>query len=141
MIMGTPTDFISMANLGETNVDEQASCILKYQNGAHAMLHSSIRCETGQDAYITGTKGSLYIHKQCWKPQKITIQWHNSPRKEEIEMPFIGNGFNYEAEHFGDLILEGKKDSQIMPIEEPLSILKTMDQMRETWGLKYPFEK
>ena len=49
-------------------------------------------------------------------------------------MPFIGNGFNYEAEHFGDLILEGKKDSQIMPIEETLSILKTMDQMRETWG-------
>jgi len=140
MILGTPAECVSLATLGDTKVDEQASCILKYRGGAHAILHSSIRCETGQDAYIAGTKGSLYIHKQCWKPQKMSIQWHASQEQEEIVMPFVGNGFNYEIEHFGKLIKKGEKDSDVMSLEESLSIIETMDQMRNSWGLSYPFE-
>ena len=31
-------------------------------------------------------------------------------------MPFIGNGFNYEAEHFGNLIKEERTESDIMPL-------------------------
>ena len=39
----------------------------------------------------------------------------NGDKHETIEMPFEGNGFNYEAESFGTLWLEGKKESPIMP--------------------------
>jgi len=141
MILGTPQSFAALATIGKTQVDEQTSCILKYENGAHALLHSSLRCETNQEAFIAGTDGSLRIHKQCWKPQKMTIQSHHSQKEEYIEMPFEGNGFNYEAEHFGQLLEEGKKDSEVMPLEESLSIARTMDQVRESCGFKYPFEE
>lgn len=141
MILGTPQSFVALATIGKTQVDEQTSCILKYENGAHALLHSSLRCETSQEAFIAGTDGSLRIHKQCWKPQKMTIQSHHSQKEEYIEMPFEGNGFNYEAEHFGQLLEEGKKDSEVMPLEESLSIARTMDQIRESCGFKYPFEE
>jgi outer membrane protein W len=70
----------------------------------------------------------------------MSIQWHGSQEQEEIEMPFVGNGFNYEIEHFGKLVAKGKKDSDVMPLTESLSIIKTMDQMRDSWGLSYPFE-
>ena len=55
-------------------------------------------------------------------------------------MPFIGNGFNYEAEHFGNLIKEERTESDIMPLAESLSIAKTMDQIREHCEVRYPFE-
>ena len=56
-------------------------------------------------------------------------------------MPFEGNGFNYEAEHFGQLLEEDKKNSEVMPLEESLSIARTMDKIRESCGFKYPFEE
>lgn len=140
MILGTPQRLTALASIAKTNVDEQTSCILKYENGAHAILHSSLCCETGQEAFIAGKDGNLRIHKQCWKPQIMTVRKHLSKKEEKIEMPFIGNGFNYEAEHFGNLIKEERTESDIMPLAESLSIAKTMDQIREHCEVRYPFE-
>ena len=59
---------------------------------------------------------------------------------ETVEMPFEGNGFNYEAESFGTLWLEEKKESPIMPLNESLEIMKQMDQIRKEWPLIYPMD-
>ena len=59
---------------------------------------------------------------------------------KKIEYPFVGNGFNYEAEHFGRLLIEGKKESSIMPLNESMSIITTLDKIRQKWQLRYPFE-
>ena len=32
----------------------------------------------------------------------------------------------------------GKLESEIMPLDESLSILRTLDSIRELWGLRYP---
>ena len=96
--------------------------------------------ETGQEAFISGTEGNLRIHKQCWKPQKMTIFHPQSGVSESVEMPFEGNGFNYEAESFGNLLLEGELESPIMPLEESLRIMRLMDEIRSAWGLRYPME-
>ena len=125
---------------GATGVDEQASHVFKYANGSMALLHSSLESETGQEAFISGTEGNLRIHKQCWKPQKMTIFHPQSGVSESVEMPFEGNGFNYEAESFGNLLLKGELESPIMPLEESLRIMRLMDEIRSAWGLRYPME-
>lgn len=139
MILGEPESFLSDWNRGPTGVDEQASYILKYRNGSMALLHSSLESETAQEAFISGTEGSIRIHKQCWKPQKMTV--HSAGSSKTIEMPFVGNGFNYEAEFFGQLLLEGKKDNSVMPLSESLRIIGLLDRIRGRWGLRYPFEE
>ena len=55
-------------------------------------------------------------------------------------MPFQGNGFNYEAEAFGELLRTGGKESPVMTLSESLEIMRVMDEIRESWGLKYPGE-
>ena len=37
-----------------------------------------------------------------------------------------------------DCIRAGKIQSDIMPIDETVEILETMDSIRNQWGLKYP---
>ena len=44
------------------------------------------------------------------------------------------------AEAFMDLIRTGKRDSEVMPLAESLTIMETMDTLREQWGQKYPME-
>jgi dihydrodiol dehydrogenase / D-xylose 1-dehydrogenase (NADP) len=34
----------------------------------------------------------------------------------------------------------GKSESEIMPLDETLSIVRTMDGLRAEWGLAYPME-
>jgi predicted dehydrogenase len=140
MINGKPDSIVSEWTRGKTGVDEQASIIFKYANGSMAVLHSSIQSDTGQEAFISGTKGTIRIHKQCWKPQIMTLTDSKTGESKKVESPFIGNGFNYEAEHFGQLLIEGRKESPIMPLEESISIISTLDDIRKIWGLRYPFE-
>ena len=105
------------------------------------MLLSSLECETRQEAFISGSLGNVRIHKQCWKPQKMTFTETNGSNVDTIEMPFTGNGFNYEAESFGNLLLDGKKESPIMPLNESLEIMRQMDQIRRKWNLEYTMDK
>ena len=141
MIMGKPADIQTLASIGPTGVDEQAGWIFRYSNGALAMLLSSLECQTRQEAFIAGSIGNLRVHKQCWKPQKMTFTETNGEASETIEMPFVGNGFNYEAESFGALLIQGKKESPIMPLDESLTIMNQMDQIRKEWNLVYPMDK
>jgi hypothetical protein len=39
-----------------------------------------------------------------------------------------------------DCMRAGKLESDIMPLDETLAIMGTLDQMRAQWGLKYPME-
>ena len=70
----------------------------------------------------------------------MTFTETNGDKHETVEMPFEGNGFNCEAESFGTLWLEGKKESPIMPLYESLEIMKQMDQIRKEWPLIYPMD-
>jgi len=60
---------------------------------------------------------------------------------ETIEAPVTGNGFNYEATEVMRCLEAGETESNIMPLDETISILRTMDGIREAWGLRYPGEE
>lgn len=139
MIFGKPEEIVSTCHKGETGVDEQAAFIFRHKGGALSVLHSSIQAETSQEALVCGTQGQLRILKQCWRPQELLIT-HSDGREERLSLPFEGNGFNYEAVAFMELIDQGKIESEIMPHQESIEILETMDSIRSQWGLRYPME-
>ena len=35
----------------------------------------------------------------------------------------------------------GERESPIMPLDETVSVLETMDEIRGSWGLRYPGEE
>ena len=47
-------------------------------------------------------------------------------------------GFAYEADEVARCIRDGKKESEVLSLEESIVIMKVMDQAREQNGLKYP---
>jgi len=48
--------------------------------------------------------------------------------------------YQYEAAEVMRCLRAGKLESDIMPLEESLRIMKTLDEIRKQWGLKYPME-
>jgi hypothetical protein len=51
-----------------------------------------------------------------------------------------GNGLNYEAAEVMRCLRSGALESPAMPLDETLSIMRTMDAIRDQWGLRYPGE-
>ncbi len=52
----------------------------------------------------------------------------------------MANGLNYQAEEVHRCLRLGKLESDIMPLDQTLEIMETLDRLRAEWGLKYPVE-
>lgn len=138
MIFGTASQVTGLAHLGETGVDEQAAIVLGYPGGALASLTTGIRINTPHEAFILGTDGHIKLHGPWWKPSTLTV--NSGGKSEEVTIPYESVGMNYEAEEVNQCLRAGKTESAIMPLDETLAIMKTMDILRAQWGLKYPME-
>ncbi len=135
---GPPRRVASLAHLGETGVDEQAGMVFQYPQGRLAMLSCAVRTGTTGEARIFGTEGSIHIHSPFWQATRLTFK--SGEKEEVIELPLEGNGFNYEAAEVMHCVRAGKLESATMPLDETLSLMKTLDEIRAQWGLKYPME-
>ncbi|MDG1855858.1 MAG: Gfo/Idh/MocA family oxidoreductase [Verrucomicrobiota bacterium] len=139
MFMGEPKEIVSLPALGETGVDEQSAYVLRHEEGQLSVLSSAIRTHTSQSAWIYGTKGRIHFHTHFWKAQEMTL-FVDGCEPEVVSMPFSGNGYQFEAQEVMNCIHAGKLESDIMPHSESVALMRTMDRIRDQWGLKYPME-
>jgi predicted dehydrogenase len=116
MLLGTPTTIKTLAHLGQTGVDEEAAMIF---------------------GYSAGTEGTIKI-ADWWRARQFTLIARG--KTEVIELPFEGNGYNYEAVEVMRCLRAGQLESETMPLDESRAIMATMDAIRAQWGLKYPSE-
>ncbi|TKJ21813.1 MAG: oxidoreductase [Promethearchaeota archaeon Loki_b32] len=134
----SPSKIKSSAYIGKTKVDEKSCYLFEYENGQTAMLSSSNRLIMPHDAFIFGTKGYLEI-PNFFHPLKMILR-SEGKRKKTIKKPFKSTGYNYEANEVMYCLNTGKLESKIMPLDETLEIMKTMDILRSQWHFKYPGE-
>jgi len=139
MVFGPPARITSMCHLGETGVDEQAAIIFGYSEGQLASLFTALRSETPMEAVILGTEGRIKLHSPLYSPAGLTLTL-TGQEERVVEMPFPGEGYSYEAAEVMRCLRAGELESDVMPLDETLAIMKTVDQIRARWGLKYPTE-
>ena len=139
MLFGTPDRATGDAHIGMSGVDEHSAIVLHHEDGRLAVLHTSVSLDTAQEAILYGTQGHIYMHSPWWKCPTVSVV-RPGKSEETIEIPITGNGYNYPAVEVGRCLREGLLESPIMPLDETLSIMKTMDSLRAQWGLKYPME-
>ncbi len=136
---GEPERIATMAHLGATGVDEEAAMILGYDSGRMAVLWSAIRTETPHETTIMGTEGMIRVHPQWWRAKTLTLS--RSGRADEvIDLPYQGNGYQFEAIEAMRCLRAGLNESLVMPLDETLGIMRTLDAVRAQWGLTYPME-
>lgn len=140
MVFGTtPQRCAGFAHIGDTGVDEQASMVLGYGRGQTASLTCAVRVNTPQDAVIVGTNGTIRVHPPFWKATTATLSVTDKD-EETVTLPHRGNGYEYQAIEVMRCLREGLTESEVMPLDETVAIMLTMDQIRSQWNLKYPME-
>jgi len=139
MIYGAqPDKIMSTVRIGETGVDEQFSLLFEYEEGRTASLHGAVQLGMVNDAVIYGTKGHIHI------PEFLYTRSASLHVKGEEPLTFHddrkSHGYAFEAEEAMACLREGRRMSVVMPQEETVGIMRTLDRIREQWNLKYPFE-
>jgi hypothetical protein len=90
------------------------------------------------DAYIYGTEGRIHIPSFIFAHNARLLVYG---RDECVYAPeIVSNGYNYEAEEVMKCLGEGKTESGVMPLDESLVLMDTMDRIRAQWGFRYPQE-
>ena len=137
MLLGAPESVSAYAHLGETGVDDNTAVILSYASGALAVCTTAVRTQTPWEATVMGTKAMLRVHRPWWTPSSMKLIRPDGS-SEDIEVPFEGNGYNYEAAEVMRCLREGALESPTMPLDETLQIMRTLDEVRQQIGLRYP---
>ena len=138
MLLGAAHAATGIADIGTTGVDEQAAAVMSFDGGRLAYFSTAIRTSTPMEATVMGTNGSLRIESPFFAANKITL--NRGGKTEVIDVPFVGNGYNYEAAEVGRLIREQKIESDIMSWTDTMRTMEAMDRIRAVWGLRYPME-
>ncbi|MGD1856607.1 MAG: Gfo/Idh/MocA family protein [Leptolyngbyaceae cyanobacterium] len=73
LLLGKPSRVSGQPCIGETGVDDQSAVVLSYDNGAMAVLHSTLRTYSSNTAVITGTRGKITIQAPFYKPEHIVL--------------------------------------------------------------------
>ena len=139
MVLGTPSGVAASAHIGTTGVDERTSVSLSYPGGAVAALTCSLTTKSPHLASVVGSDGYVTVGPRFWRSDRLTVH-RGGADPDERRYPIAGNGFNYEAEHFMELIRAGARDSPVMPLAESIAISETLDAARRAIGVSYPFE-
>ena len=139
MVLGAPVRGTGHAHLGGTGVDEQFVAALEHQGGRLSAITAGTRTATPQEATVLCTEGYARIHSPWWRPEAMTIS-RPGQEDEVVREPTEENGFRYEAAEVMRCLRAGEMESAIMPLDETVSVLETMDEIRKAWGLRYPGE-
>jgi len=140
MVLGAPSEVTGLAVLGKTGVDEQEAISLLHPSGAVACVGVTIRANPISLATIVGTSGRIQIDHDFHRPISFTV-FVDGKEPERHEYPLTeGNGYQFEAMHVMECLEQGVTESPVMPLDESLTIMKTMDTLRAQWGVRYPQE-
>jgi predicted dehydrogenase len=139
MVLGTPTRVLASGQIGESGIDEHASMLLEHGDGATAQLYVSLRARRSPDLEILGDRGRVRIEAPVFRPGSLTV-WDTGGQASSLPFPVTGTGYGYQLREMATALRSGRMESAVLSLAETLSIMRTMDAVREQIGLQYPFE-
>lgn len=137
MVLGNPTQVLATGQLGSAGVDEHEAILLSHRRGEIASLYVSHRAKSAPDLTLLGSKGKIHLHPPVFCPTGLTLSVDGMP-DEVFEFPATDPGYRYEAIEVNRCLQQGRKESELMPLNETLVVMETMDEIRRQLGVRYP---
>lgn len=129
MVLGAPDRVAAMATPAFTGVDAQMSMLFGYKSGAQAVLSCTLSAVSPTTAAIVGTEARIEVEGPFYAPASFTLIQRDGERTRH-EYADEGRGLRHQADEVARLLAEGAIESPLMPLDETVSIMATMDEVR-----------
>jgi len=128
----------TMGRLTATGVDALALFQSEHERGM-AQLHTGLDLLSRGDALLAAPGGYVTIHENWWNPKRATIHYLDG-RKVELDEPYTDGGFNYETDHFCELIRAGLRESPEITHDLSVNMARLLEDARTALGVHFPGE-
>jgi predicted dehydrogenase len=129
MVLGTPDRIVTLSDPAFTGVDAQTSMLFGYSGaheGAHAVLTCTLRGKSPTTAAIVGTEARIEVEGDFYAPASMTLITRGGERTR-VESHHEGRGLRHQADEVARRLAAGELESPLMPLDETISIMETMD--------------
>jgi predicted dehydrogenase len=126
MVLGKPDRIVSLIDPAFTGVDGQTSMLFGYASGAQAVLTCTSSAKSPTRGAIVGTEARIEIEGDFYAPTSFTLI-SRAGEQTYFDSQTEGKGLWYEAEAVARCLREGLLESPLMPLDESVSIMQTMD--------------
>lgn len=137
-LLGTPDRVQAVGSLTATGVDGQVSMALGFGERAHATLQTTLWARTATTAVLSGTEGRIEVAGDFYRPTSLTVVRDDGGRWTFAQP--VDGGFQYQAAEVARRVAVGDLESDVMPHEGTLAVMRTMDEVRRQVGVVYPGE-
>ena len=132
MCLGRPQRVLSSGGMSRHGVDDHDFVILEHASGARASLYVSLRAKRSPDLEILGDGGRIHVGAPVFRPTQLTLV-SGAQAAKVLDYPIAGTGYGYQAIEVMAALRAGRKESAVMPLDETLSIMETLDEARRQW--------
>lgn len=138
MLLGSaPVSTDGMCVMAPSGVDARTVAQLRYASGATAQLMCGVDVEGDSRMVVFGTKARVDI-PEFWRATQLEIV--RGGEREVLAFPSETEGHHHQFVHAADCIRSGKTESPVMPLDETVSLMRLMTDIRRANGFRYPKE-
>lgn len=135
-----PNEIVTSAYIGRSNVDYDASLLLRYDNGSFADSQIGFDYMKENSACIIGDKGRITFGNWFFYTTDIKLYDELGNLVEAPTIIHNCNGYEYEVQEVEQCLEKVRKQSEINPLWHTRAVLEIMDKCREQWNLKFDGE-
>lgn len=135
-----PADVFGVAEVGPEGVDHYASAVLRWDGGLVARVACSIQVDIESSLRIYGSGGRITVPSP-WLPARIggtaEIVVERPGSAAQIERIQPGDEYRIEVDAVGEMVRDGVRSPDVMPWEETLANMATLDRWRASVRVRY----
>ena len=129
-----PARVSAAAAIGGDDIDIMNSIQLFYGNGSFATLTGGLSPRRQTCLNIQGTRGRVLIDQEEFhSAQHVALTDWDNQVIEELDAPFLCNGYEYEALEAMECVRQGRTVSGLVPMEETIAMIGLMEECRHQW--------
>lgn len=139
-LLGRPDEIEAVMSPSEQGTDSQCAMQFNYHNGTIAQLFSTFTSHLSTGADLGGDNGRIRLTHRFHGPTTHLEYYPGIVDTREV-IPFEaakGNGYEYEAQHVTDCLINGLTESPMMKHSDSLLLMETLDRIRMKAGIHYP---
>jgi predicted dehydrogenase len=134
--LGFPDGVTAAGVLNDSGVDIQNALTLRYDDGRHAQLSSSLAASGPGSATIACSGGWLRTGGgHLPNPTELHVHGPDGERVETFDP--AGAGYTYQLREVTRCIQQGLTESPTMPLADTLRTMELLDGVRAQLGLRY----
>jgi predicted dehydrogenase len=134
-------DVAAAATIGSTGVDVSSAATLVFEGGVLARVACSLEANLESSVRIYGSEGEVTIPSP-WLPGRIgataeIVVRRRGSEPDVVAVPLGSDVYTVEVDAVNGFVRAGERSAAVMPMEESLANMRTLDRWRRAIGVWY----